>query len=234
MRDETMKSLSRLRQNAEEQMGLGLSSKTSVSSYGKSGGRRQQPQVTFLWYFQPCSPLGGIDASTSPSPKIQSIPAYIDVEGYCTDDDKQPDNNSNGEGFDDEYDDNMSYEDGDAEDQINHVGSFTEKISVTTQIRRLNKEKQCIAMLRELSDSPFIVSGYLLQQSQKNPNVWKWVYCVLSDDRLWVIGRVKPLTELCGNNVSLSSNHDVVSSLRVGRHFYLNLHRSILIERKSH
>ena len=83
-----MKSLSRLRQKAEEQMGLGLSSETSVSSYGKSGGRRQQPQVTVRWYFQPCSPLGGIDASTSPSSKIQSIPAYIDVEGNCTDDDK--------------------------------------------------------------------------------------------------------------------------------------------------
>ena len=55
----------------------------------------------------------------------------------------------------------------------------------------------------------------------------------LLDDPLWVIGRMKPLTELCGNNVSLSSNHDVVSSLRVGRHFYINLHRSILIERKS-
>jgi hypothetical protein len=233
VRDEMMKSLSRLRLKAEEQMGLGLSSKTNVSSYGKSGGRRQQPQLTFRWYFQPCSPLGGIDASASPSPKIQSIPAYIDVEGYCTDDDKQPDDNSNGEGFDDEYDDNMSYEDGNAEDQNNHVGSFTDKISVTTQIRRLNKEKQRIAMLRELSDSPFTVSGYLLKQSQKDPNVWKRVYCVLSDDRLWVIGRVKPLTELCGNNVGRSSNHDAVSSLRVGRHFYINLHRSILIEREE-
>ena len=120
------------------------------------------------------------------------------------------------------------------EDQNNHVGSFTDKISVTTQIRRLNKEKQCIAMLRELSASPFIVSGYLLKQSQKDPNVWKWVYCVLLDDPLWVIGRMKPLTELCGNNVSLSSNHDVMSSLRVGRHFYINLNRSILIKRVSH
>jgi hypothetical protein len=238
VRDEMMKSLGRLRQRAEEQMGIGLYQYTNASSPGRGvddGSRRQQqhlqqPQISFRWYFQPCSPLGGIHCSASPSPKIQSIPAYIELEGYCTDDDDdESDNNMNRKGVDDEYDNVVG---GDDDDHNDVAGSYTDAMP-STLIRQLNKEKRCIAILQELSDSPFIVSGYLLKQSQNDPNVWKRMYCVLSDDRLWVIGRVKPLSEFSSTHVDTTPSHDVLSSLRVGRHSYINLLRSILIEREE-
>jgi hypothetical protein len=242
VRDEMIQSLARLRQRAEEQMGLlrqYSKNNTHVTSPGKGGGgsRRQQqpqlqqPQVSFRWYFQPCSPLGGIDSSASPSPKIQSIPAYIELEGYCTDDDDEDDKsdgNTNGGGFDDEYD-NLS----DDDEDDNQTASYTDEMS-STHLRQLNKEKRRIAVLRELSDSPFVVSGYLLKQSPKDPNVWRRMYCVLSGDRLWVIGRVRPLSEFSNDgDVGTTTNRDVLSSLRVGSHSYINLLRSILIEREE-
>jgi len=104
----------------------------------------------------------------------------------------------------------------------------------STHIHQLSKEKRRIAVLRELSDSPFVVSGYLLKQSPKDPNVWRRMYCVLSGDRLWVIGRVRPLSEFPNDgDVCTTTNHDVLSSLRVGSHSYINLLRSILIEREE-
>ena len=210
------------------------SNTANASSPGKGeGGRRQQqPQVSFRWYFQPCSPLDGLDSSASLSPKIQSIPAYIELEGYCTDDDNDDDESNdskNRKGVDDEYD-NIS--DDNEDDQQDGVGYYSAEMS-STHILRLNKEKRCIAVLQDLSDSPFIVSGYLLKQSQKDPNVWKRMYCVLSDDRMWVIGRVRPLSEFSDDDVGTTTNHDVLSSCRVGRHLYINLLRSILIEREE-
>jgi hypothetical protein len=76
--------------------------------------------VSFRWYFQPCSPLGGLDSSASPSPKIQSIPAYIESEGYCTDDDNDDDessDNKNRKGVDDEYN-NVSDDNGDDQQDV--------------------------------------------------------------------------------------------------------------------
>lgn len=98
------------------------SNTANASSPGKGeGGRRQQqPQVSFWWYFQPCSPLGGLDSSASPSPKIQSIPAYIESEGYCTDDDNDDDessDNKNRKGVDDEYN-NVSDDNGDDQQDV--------------------------------------------------------------------------------------------------------------------
>ena len=243
VRDEMIKSLERLRKLTEEQMGLiGQLSKNNAfnSSPGKGGGgggssRRQQlqqqPQVSVRWYFQPCSPLGGIDSSASLSPKIQSIPAYIELEGYCTDDDHDGDDDKSGDGrFDDDEYDNMTDEDEDGNQTTSHI----DEMMSSTHICRLNKEKLRIAVLRELSDSPFVVSGYLLKQSQKDPNVWRRVYCVLAVDKLWVIGRVRPLSEFPHDkDVDSTANHDVLSSLRVGSHSYINLLRSILIEREE-
>mmetsp|Transcript_17090 Transcript_17090/g.28044 ORF Transcript_17090/g.28044 Transcript_17090/m.28044 type:complete len:644 (+) Transcript_17090:3-1934(+) len=243
VRDEMIKSLERLRKRAEEQMGLfgqQLSKNNAfISSHGKGGGgsrrqQQQQPQVSVRWYFQPCSPLGGIDSSASPSPKIQSIPAYIELEGYCTDDDhdddKSGDDMHGGGGFDDDEYDNVTDEE---DEDGNQITSQISEMS-STHICRLNKEKRRIAVLRELSDSPFVVSGYLLKQSQKDPNVWRRVYCVLAVDKLWVVGRARTLSEFPHDkDVGTTANHDMLSSLRVGSHSYINLLRSILIEREE-
>ena len=234
VRDEMMKSLVRLKKRAEEQMGLvGEHAKNShVSSPGRSGNRRQlqfqQPQMSFRWYFQPCSPLGGWDSSDSASNKIQSIPAYIELEGYCTDDDDESDDRRSVGQCDDEYDDvsDDAEEDRDIESSSNEIS--------TINTRQLKKEKRRIAVLRELSDSPFVVSGYLLKQSQKDPNVWRRVYCVLLNDRLWVIGRVKLLSDFSCDDVDVNTDQDVLvlssMTMRIGSHSYINLLRSILTQ----
>lgn len=56
--------------------------------------------------------------------------------------------------------------------------------------------------------------------------MWRRVFSVLSNDRLWTIDRMKPLK---GCNTGLSG--DILSSLRVSRHRHINLHRCLLIER---
>lgn len=249
VRDEMIKSLERLRKRAEEQMGLvdptAKNNAHNISSPGRGGSSRrqqlqqqQQPHVSVRWYFQPCSPLGGMDSTTSSSPKIQSIPAFIELDGYCTDDDddggdnNKSDDDMHGRGFDDEYDHDVT-DDEDVEGNQTATLSMDEMTSANTSL--LNKEKRRIAALRELSDSPFVVSGYLLKQSQKDPNVWRRMYCVLAVDRLWVIGRVKLLSEFPNDQDvgGTMTNQDVLSSLRVGSHSYINLLRSILIEREE-
>ena len=150
-------------------------------------------------------------------PKVQCIPAYVDLEGYCTEDESESDRD---EGGDLESDDVG----GDAMDVLVDV----EGESRQSQIRRqLMKEGRRIACLRDLTDPPFIiVSGYLLRQSWRDPNAWKRVYCVLSEDRMWTIGRMKP-----PKGLGRASLDDISPSLRTGRHGYFMLHRSQLLDK---
>ena len=201
VRDEMMAKLRQMRQKAEREMGMYLEYEEGAFQ------RSHPPQPTFRWYFQPCSPLGGTGSSAN-APKIQSIPAYIDVEGYCTEEESEGDSDDN---------------DSDDEGKENEAQSNPE---LSTMMRQLIKEKQRIAMLRDLADPSFLVSGYLLKQSTRDPNVWRRVYCVLSDDRMWTIERMKSLTN--GND---ATDEDILSSIRVGRHKWIKLHRSLLLER---
>lgn len=57
--------------------------------------------------------------------------------------------------------------------------------------------------------------------------VWRRVFCVVGEDRLWTVRRMKTLLkeeDYCGDLLG------EVSSLRIGHHSYINLHRSLLIE----
>jgi hypothetical protein len=213
IRDEVMSLITELRQRAENEMGCHLTIE---------GGERElkaqyPPQPTFRWYFQPCSPLGGSSA-LSDSPKIQCTPAYIDVEGYCTEDESESESDE----------ENSS----DKEDMINDETSYDLNVSANcqdSQMRHKLIEERCrSAFLKDLSsDMPFIVTGYLLKQSWRDPNVWRRVYCVLSDDRMWTVGRMKRLKNKC---IDTSSN-DILPCMRTGRHRYFTLHQSQLIEK---
>jgi hypothetical protein len=208
VRDEMLVKLMHLREKAEDEMGFHL------NDYG---GRKDdvelfRPAPTFRWYFQPCSPLGGIGSSAS-SPKVQAIPAYIDVEGYCTDNESDSDH--------DEINDVGS---GDAEMNGGNDGRDSPEAEISYEMRILIEERRRIHVLRELTDTSFIVSGYLLKQSRRDPNVWRRVFCVLSEDRLWTIQRMKPL-----KNSGCSDG--ILSVLRIGRNEYITLHRSLLLEK---
>ncbi|KAL7535239.1 hypothetical protein ACHAXR_006374 [Thalassiosira sp. AJA248-18] len=207
VRDKMMVLLSQLRQKAESEMGLHLTDESF---------QRKHPQPTFRWFFQPCSPLGGIGSSAN-SPKIQSVPAYIDVEGYCTEEESESDD-------EDDFDSDDEGKEG--MDPLLRGEGYQSKPIVSSQMRQLMKEKRRIAMLRDLADPSFLVSGYLMKQSWRDPNVFRRVYCVLSEDRMWTIGRMKPLAD--SNDATTDS---ILSSIRVGRHKYIKLHRSLLLER---
>ena len=193
IRDEMMTLLVKRRQDAEEEMGFHLGRESSDGMI--------KPKLTFRFYFQPSSPLGTTEGSSEECAKIQSVPAYVDLEGYCTETESDYEN-------EDDADDEEGKED--------MIGS---KMGAATQ--QLILERKRINLLRDLADPTFLLSGYLLRQSWRDPNVWRRVYCVLSEDRLWYISRMK--------NVKGSS--DILSFLRVGRHNYLNLHRALLIEK---
>jgi hypothetical protein len=196
VRDEMLVQLMHLREKAEDEMGFHL------FRDDKGEVEPLRPPPTFRWYFQPCSPLGGIGMSAS-SPKVQCIPAYIDVDGYCTE-----------------------YESDSDHDEVDN-DSFETQMS--SAMHKLVEERRRIHIMRELTDPPFLVSGYLLKQSRRDPNVWRRVYCVLSQDRLWTIRRMKLLKK----SDNFSSSDDILSSLRVGRNQYITLHRSLLLEREE-
>eukprot|EP00956_Cyclotella_meneghiniana_P010319 scaffold14253_cov72-Cyclotella_meneghiniana.AAC.5 len=195
VRDEMMKALIQLRQKAATEVGL-------VCDEDKSESLKQ---LSFRWFFQPCSALGGNDGS-SVHPKIQSIPSYIDLEGYCT-----------GE---DESDESI---DSDSDDSTNDAYECKVNECLSPNMKKLARERRHIAVLRDLNDPTFIVSGYLLLRSRCDPNVWRRVYCVLGQDKLWIIRRMKALS-------NLPLNENTWSSLRLGQHSYVKLHRSLLIE----
>ncbi|KAL3762010.1 hypothetical protein ACHAWU_002106 [Discostella pseudostelligera] len=196
VRDEMLVQLMHLREKAEDEMGFHL------VGGDKGDVELLRPPPTFRWYFQPCSPLGGIGMSAS-SPKVQCIPAYIDVDGYCT-----------------EYDSDSEHDE---------VDDDSHETPMSSAMHQLVEERRRIHIMRELTDPPFLVSGYLLKQSRRDPNVWRRVYCVLSQDRLWTIRRMKPLKK----SDNISSSDDILSSLRVGRNQYITLHRSLLLEREE-
>jgi len=193
IRDEMVTLITKKRQEAEEEMGYNLGDESEKDF--------RRPQPTFRFYFQPSSPLGG-SGPYSESAKMQSIPAYVDLEGYCTEDDG---------GESDHDEDDLSIDEESKEELDNPL------------MQQLSQERCRVSILQNVSDLAFLVSGYLLKQSQKDPNVWRRVYCVLSEDRLWFIGRMRPLSK---------SFDDTLSSIRVGRHKSLKLHRATLIQRE--
>ena len=205
IRDEVMTLLTELRQRAENEIGCHLTME------GREGElKTQYPHPTFRWYFQPCSPLGGSNAVTDS--KIQCTPAYIDVEGYCTEDESE-----------NEPDENV-----DKEDMINDDLNASASCQVSRMRHTLIEERRRSAFLKDLSsDLPFIVTGYLLKQSWRDPNVWRRVYCVLSEDRMWTVGRMKLLTNKCID----SSSNVILPCIRTGRHRFFTLHGSHLIEK---
>ena len=194
VRDEMITLITKKRQEAEEEMGYNLGDGTEKDF--------RRPQPTFRFYFQPSSPLGGC-GPYSESTKMQSIPAYVDLEGYCTEDDG---------GESDHDEDDSSIDEENKEELDNPL------------MQQLSQERRRVSILQNVSDpAAFLVSGYLLKQSQKDPNVWRRVFCVLSEDRLWYIGRMRPLSKGFDNTLSF---------VRVGRHKSLKLHRATLIQRE--
>jgi hypothetical protein len=148
------------------------------------------------WYFVP-----GHAEPSSP------IPSCIDLDGYSTS--MEPDDS------DDETDSEDDANDA-QEPDLNLIFSRCPWLSTEPSTPRPPKEVRRYMQLSQCQSTPNhqCVSGYLLKQSRKDPHAWRRVHCVLTDDFLWYMTRVK-------------------NSSTMGRHGRIDLVRALLLEATS-
>jgi hypothetical protein len=130
-----------------------------------------------------------------PSDLLSNIPNCIALDGYCTDmDDNDDASDSQSDGEEKETADvDMPWRSSPPESPP------TSSSRHRTQIRRC----QQLAHYRCTTDH-HCFSGYLLKQSRKDPHVWKRVHCVLTEDFLWYITRVKDTPEGTHSRIRLT------------------------------
>jgi len=183
----------------------------------------QQMDPPFIrWFLVPDHPSQDVLPQNA---KIASIPACIDVEGYCT-------------GTEDS--DNDETNDSEENEQINIGRGGNDDLDIINKLKRMdvlqNKNdaisrrwKHECHMLSILSrheaaaleqHGGAILSGYLLKQSNSDPHVWRRVHCVLLDDQIWYISRMRPIKKKDG----------LSQSSRIGRHGKISLSRCLLLE----
>ena len=180
IRDEMLGRMSKFQQKSEVEMGMHLERNEGEGKNVDQLRSSTTPKLIIRWYFQPCSPLGSTGT-------FHNVPACIDVEGYCTDGKSESDSDD---------DDGDDAEDINSEEEKESTPSLSagkdhqsNSSNAYSQLKSQLIEERCrFTLIRDLSD-PSLLSGCLLKQSGKDPNVWKRKYCVLSEDRLWVIGR---------------------------------------------
>ena len=122
------------------------------------------------WFFVPADPLS-------------NIPSSVNLEGYCTDMEEKNEQN-------DDTDSDASEEEG--EEEVGMPWRSEQLTSTKSTARHQTQVRRCqqLAHYRCTLDH-HCVSGFLLKQSNKDPHVWKRVHCVLTEDYLWYITRVK-------------------------------------------
>ena len=128
------------------------------------------------WFFVPSDPLS-------------NIPNSLALDGYCTDMGGNDDNSKDDDDSDAETDEDQKEVEDDVgmpwRTQLPPPSSIS-TARYKTQIRRC----QQLAHYRCTLDH-HCVSGYLLKQSKYDAHVWKRVHCVLTEDYLWYITRLK-------------------------------------------
>jgi len=263
VRDEVVRVLvERLRQ-AERQMGLDPRSDQLIPT----------PQVR--WFFQPSHQVGGKAYG-----RAMNVPGCIDLEGYCSgveDSDDEGDEldlttscsnenprNRRSSWQHDEVDrwwTKGPAELQDAKTYRYHTGSTSGLL--TTEQARLSDERHRLATLSRyvsaLSEGNCL-AGYLLKQSKRDHNIWHRVHCVLTEDCLFWVSRMKATASTgidTGSHESLGSamqtqapttrslsaatrsvHFGLLSSFgrrrprasRIGRHHMIKLTSTLLIE----
>eukprot|EP00978_Attheya_sp_CCMP212_P013081 scaffold32689_cov46-Attheya_sp.AAC.2 len=174
------------------------------------------------WFLVPDHPSQDVLQQNA---KIASIPACIDVEGYCT-------------GMEDSDSDETN--DSEENEQINIDREGNNDLDIINKLKRmdlLQNENDAISrrwkyechmlsiLARHEAAAPeqyggAMLSGYLLKQSNSDPHVWRRVHCVLLDDQIWYISRMRPIKKKDG----------LSQSSRIGRHGKISLSRCLLLE----
>mmetsp|Transcript_9572 Transcript_9572/g.17979 ORF Transcript_9572/g.17979 Transcript_9572/m.17979 type:complete len:581 (-) Transcript_9572:658-2400(-) len=212
----------------------------------KSPNRRIRKPPMIRFFFMPCH-NGGVSNAT------------IEMEGYCTDDqDEEEEEYGKEETKIDTLvalDDKVVKTDMHPEQVVSSLQSWKQQLSpyfenkyntenplkfLSKKQQRLVKERRLFAILSglETSSGTSCISGYLLKQSKHNGgNVWKRVHCVLpANDQLWYVTRVKHVNS---SGVARDHEEDVKAMARdgntmmsrcVGRHGVIDLRGTLLME----
>ena len=140
-------------------------------------------------------------------PDSNQLPNCIELDGYCTSmEEEQVDESdeSDSDQGDGDYSEEYWWRHSTSDCPMQN-GSSKKHSSVTREQRRWNQLRNCQSALDR-----HCVSGFLLKRSHKDPNVWKRVYCVLTDDHLWYVSRLH--------------------SSGIAKHGRVNLNRALLLE----
>mmetsp|Transcript_22118 Transcript_22118/g.32669 ORF Transcript_22118/g.32669 Transcript_22118/m.32669 type:complete len:512 (-) Transcript_22118:116-1651(-) len=149
----------------------------------------------FQWFFVQ---EGKPDSETHPG-SVNTIPHWIDLDGYCTtmeeedfesEEDDEEEDGIYSQGQESAYSDLMEIPLTNREEKL-QLESSTRCSKYRT--KQLQRHKQ-LAMYR--TDHNRSISGYLWKQSHQDDHVWRKVHCVLSEDYLWYVTRVRSTADV--------------------------------------
>lgn len=262
VRDDVVLSLvGRLRQ-AERDLGL----------TPRHDGQLPTPQVR--WFFQP---------SLSAGSKTKNVSGCIELDGYCSEVEDDFDDNyvedSSGQGHSDLSEPQEQQDESEGSDRAKKVERWwsmgpAELRDAKPYRRRgtgatgpsnciLSDERHRLAMLSRymasLNDN-ISMCGYLLKRSKRDYNVWKSVHCVLTEDCLFWVTRMKttasgmasveeeegsyhhiggqsaiypatpPRSSAVSKSVHFGPSHSLPHTQRIGRHHMIKLSSTLLVE----
>ena len=256
VRDDVVRLLVGRMRQAERDLGLAP----------RHDGQLPTPQVR--WFFQP---------SLSSGSKTKNVSGCIDLDGYCSEVDDDFDETdveeSSGQGHNDllkpqKQQDNSEgdrakverwWARGPAElrdaKPYSHRGTGTQKGILSDERHRLAMLSRYMASLNDNNS----MCGYLLKRSKRDYNVWRTVHCVLTDDCLFWVTRMKstadetsaeeeggfhhhngaqpivypatpPRSSAVPKSVHFGLSHYPQRTQRIGRHHMIKLSSTLLVE----
>ena len=231
IRDEIVRLLNARLRQANDELGL------------EPPSDQQQPLPQVRWFFQP-RPIGG---------KASNVLGCVDVDGYCSGvEDIEDDENGEEQLIDhsnDAKDEDMDQKSSDIAERWWTKGSLDlrdtreyslNKVFLGAEQAFLSEERHRFAnLLRQeaaLNENETPIQGYLLKRCKHDFNVWHRVNCILTEDSLYCVTRLKagPIAGICSEERTFSAKKYLkgrpTEKSRIGRHSRIDLNSTLLIE----
>ena len=164
-----------------------LKSTTGSPSTSPIRGTRNQPAIRL--FFMPCYHTGVSNAT-------------IDIEGYCSgvNSESDEDVDTSVDLVEDEKMMRLNKEQDlsfllNADDKALTMDYSQNKISKREKVLYRRERHRMMVLSNIEATSEDVICGYLLRQSSDS-NIWKRVYCVLTNNRFWFVGRVHHIRTL--------------------------------------
>jgi hypothetical protein len=109
--------------------------------------------------------------------------------------------------------------------------SLRQHVKLSKKQRRESREwRRYLQISQSHNANPICLAGYLLKQSSRDQHVWRKVYCLLTEDYMWYVHRIKPWgQQQSTNSVALNSylEETIAMSPKHGR---ISLSQALLLE----